>query len=115
MHDGLFSLGRPSVSDRGDIRLIANAYASDQAAPCSVNHSAAGVERTPAALAAWLDAIPGLDVSTPTNVTVGGLADDLAAAERKPLRGLMVDLTLVPGWTPTCDAGVYTFSFSRLG
>ena len=52
------------------------------------------------ALSDWLRTLPGLVVSAPTEVTIGGL------------RGIMVDLSMAPGWTPTCDAGLYTFSLS---
>ena len=100
MKSGLFGLGRPSVSDTATITLISNAYASDQVVPCDTNAGAAGVGRTPEALSDWLRTLPGLVVSAPTDVTVGGL------------RGIMVDLSMAPGWTPTCDAGLYTFSFS---
>jgi hypothetical protein len=99
MHAGLFALGRPSVSDRAAIRVISNAYPSDQEVSCSVNQGAAGVGRTPAAMAAWLTTLPGLVVSTPTQATVGGLS------------GIVVDLSVAPGWTTTCDAGLYTFSY----
>jgi hypothetical protein len=100
MRNGLFELGRPSESDSAGITLISNAYASDQVVPCDTNAGAAGVGRTPEALSDWLRTLPGLVVSPPTEVTVGGL------------RGIMVDLSMAPGWTPTCDAGLYTFSLS---
>jgi hypothetical protein len=100
MNSGLFGLGRPSVSDSARITLISNAYASDQVVPCDTNAGAAGVGRTPEALSDWLRTLPGLVVSAPTEVTMGGL------------RGIMVDLSMAPGWTPTCDAGLYTFSLS---
>lgn len=100
MRNGLFELGRPSVSDSAGITLISNAYASDQVVPCDTNAGAAGVGRTPEALSDWLRTLPGLVVSAPTEVTIGGL------------RGIMVDLSMAPGWTPTCDAGLYTLSLS---
>ena len=97
---GLLGLGRVGGSDPARITLISNAYASDQAAPCNVNVGAAGVGRTPEDLTNWLRTLPGLVVSAPTEVTIGGL------------RGIAVDLSMAPGWTPTCDAGLYTFSLS---
>lgn len=100
MNDGLFELGRSSGSDSAGITLISNAYASDQVAPCNVNGGAAGVGRTPEDLTNWLRTLPGLVVSAPTEVTIGGL------------RGVAVDLFMAPGWTPTCEAGLYTFSLS---
>ncbi len=100
MKNGLFGLGRPIGSDSATVTLISNAYASDQVVPCDTNAGAAGVGRTPDDLSNWLGTLPGLVVSAPTEVTIGGL------------RGIMVDLSMTPGWTPTCDAGLYTFSFS---
>jgi hypothetical protein len=100
MKNGLFGLGRPSGSDSARITLISNAYASDQVAPCNVNGGAVGVGRTPEDLTNWLRTLPGLVVSAPTEVTIGGL------------RGVTVDLSMAPDWTPTCEAGLYTFSLS---
>ncbi len=89
-----------AISDAAEVSLIPNAYASDQAAPCSENRGAAGVGRTPAALAAWLRTIPGLSVSTPVPATIGGLS------------GVVVDLAVAPGATPQCGPGLYTFALS---
>jgi hypothetical protein len=100
MKNGLFGLGRPGDSDSARITLISNAYASDQIAPCNVNGGAVGVGRTPQELANWLGTVRGLVVSASTEVTIGGL------------RGIMVELSMAPDWTPTCDAGLYTFSLS---
>jgi hypothetical protein len=93
------ALGRPGVSDRAEIRLFSNAYPSAQD-DCSVNRGADVVGRTPAAYAAWLATLPGLVVSTPLGVTIGGLG------------GIAVDVSMVPGWKPTCAIGVYTLSAS---
>lgn len=49
-----------------------------------------GVGRSADELAAWLEAAPGLAVSDPTPVTVGGLS------------GVQLDLQLDPGWKKTC-------------
>ena len=86
MQDGLFALGRPNFSDQAAIRVISNAYPSDQDAPCGDNRAAAGIGRTPAEMAAWLRTLPGLIVSTPTAATVGGLD------------GVMVDLVACAGF-----------------
>jgi hypothetical protein len=95
--DGSLILAAP-VSDNADIRALSNVSAS--AATCNENRSADGVGRTSAAMAAWLKTVPGLVVSPPTTATIGGLS------------GVMVDLSVVPGWTPTCaPRGIYTFSF----
>jgi hypothetical protein len=53
-----------------------------------------GVGNTPAELVAWYQSIPGLTVSNPTKVTVGGL------------QGLQIDLDLQPGGS-TCSYGPY--------
>jgi hypothetical protein len=96
--EAAFTLARPSVSDHAALRLLATAFPSAQD-DCSVNRGADGVGATPAAFAAWLKALPGLVVSTPTAITVGGLD------------GVMVDLSIGPGREAPCDAGYYTFSF----
>lgn len=100
MNDGLFVLGKPGIVDDAEVSLISNAYASDQVAPCSENRGAAGIGRTPAALAEWLRTIPGLTVSTPVPTTVGGLS------------GLVVDLAVAPDRAPACGPGLYTFALS---
>ena len=53
-----------------------------------------GVGTSPAELVAWYQSIPGLTVSKPTKVTVGGL------------QGLQIDLDLQPG-VDTCSYGPY--------
>jgi hypothetical protein len=95
--DGSLMLSAP-VSDNATIRALSNVSAS--AATCNENRSADGVGRTSAAMAAWLTTVPGLVVSPPTTATIGGLS------------GVMVDVSVVPGWPPTCaPLGIYTFSF----
>ena len=100
MLDGQFALARPTQADQAAIRLFSSAYPSAQD-DCGVNRGADGVGRTPAALAAWLKSLPGLVVSTPSGVTIGGLS------------GIAIDLAVVQGWTPTCaTTGIYTLSAS---
>ena len=53
-----------------------------------------GVGTTPTELVAWYQSIPGMIVSNPTKVTVGGL------------QGLQIDLDLQPG-ADTCSYGPY--------
>ncbi len=96
--EAAFTLARPSFSDQAALRLLSTAFPSAQD-DCSVNRGADGVGATPAAFAAWLRTLPGLVVSTPTAVTIGGL------------NGVMVDLSIGPGREAPCDAGYYTFSF----
>lgn len=49
-----------------------------------------GVGRSGSDLVAWLEAAPGLAVSEPTPVTIGGL------------EGVQLDLQIDPSWTRTC-------------
>jgi hypothetical protein len=49
-----------------------------------------GVGHTPEALAAEFQARPGLAITTPTAVTIGGLS------------GLVMDISMTPGWTGRC-------------
>ncbi len=98
MSDGQFALGRPSVSDVAAIQLFSNAVPSDQVVSCDVNQGAPGVGRTPNAMAAWLQTLPGFAVSSPTPSSVGGLS------------GIMVDLSRVPGSVPRCPDGPYTLT-----
>lgn len=57
------------------------------------------IGRTSAEIATWLTKLPGLVVTAPAPVTVGGL------------HGSTFDLSLVPGWIGTCgDPSVLTFS-----
>ena len=62
--------------------------------------SSPGLQRTPAAIAAWLARLPGLVVTPPVAVEVGGL------------EGVMVDLSIARGWTSPCgnDSSVSTFT-----
>lgn len=79
---------RSNASAQAEIRLLANVVPESQDAACALIRPAVG--STPAAVAAWLADLPGLVVTSPTAVKVGGLS------------GVMVDLSVVPGWTNTC-------------
>jgi hypothetical protein len=77
--------------DRSGIWLLSNAVPSSHAAGCT--DLGAGVERTPAAMATWLRTLPGLVVTPPTPVSISGLS------------GVMVDLSVDPGWQSPCPDG----------
>ncbi len=79
---------RSNASEQAEIRLLANVVPESQDVACALIRPAVG--STPAAVAAWLADLPGLIVTSPTAVKVGGLS------------GVMVDLSVVPGWTNTC-------------
>ncbi len=79
---------RSNASEQAEIRLLATVVPESQDAACALIRPAVG--STPAAVAAWLADLPGLVVTSPTAVKVGGLS------------GVMVDLSVAPGWTNTC-------------
>jgi hypothetical protein len=60
--------------------------------PPSCEDAAVGVAKTPQAVATWLATVPGVVASAPEPITIGGLA------------GVMVDLSLSPGWTMHCGS-----------
>ena len=71
--DGIYFLLDPAIASQD---------CSDSAEP--------GVGRSVDDLVGWLEAAPGLTVSEPTPVTIGGL------------QGTQIDLRLDPGWRNTC-------------
>jgi hypothetical protein len=71
--DGIYFLLEPTIASRD---------CQDSSEP--------GVGRSVGDLVEWLQAAPGLDVTEPTPVTVGGLD------------GMQLDLTLDPAWKRTC-------------
>lgn len=79
---------RSNAREQADIRLWRDAVPESQDAACATTQP--GLERTPATVAAWLATLPGLVVTSPTAVRIGGLD------------GVMVDLSVVPGWTSPC-------------
>jgi hypothetical protein len=73
MSDGIYFLRDPSIASQDCV---------ETAEP--------GVGRSVSDLTAWLEAAPGLAVSKPTPVTVGGLD------------GMQLDLQIDPAWNRTC-------------
>lgn len=83
---GGLSLWMPGASDGASIRLFSNVVpVTNSPDPgCAASPADATIQHSPAALAAWLADHPGLVVSTPAPVAIGGLS------------GVMVDLSLDP-------------------
>ena len=79
---------RSNTHEQADIRLWMDVVPESQDAACAMTQP--GLERTPATVAAWLETLPGLVVTSPTAVKIGGLD------------GVMVDLSVMPGWTSPC-------------
>jgi hypothetical protein len=79
---------RSNAREQADIRLWMDAAPESWDAACATTKP--GLERTPATVAAWLATLPGLVVTPPTAVRIGGQA------------GVMVDVSVAPGWTSSC-------------
>ena len=90
---GVYVISRQGAGEDASIWLLSEVAAHDQAADCSDNVAAAGVDRTEAALASWLTTVPGLKSTKATTVTLGGLT------------GVTMDLSVDPGWTRVCPGG----------
>jgi hypothetical protein len=60
--------------------------------PPSCEDAAAGIGRTPQAIATWLGTVPGVVASASQPIAIGGLG------------GVMVDVSMVPGWTMRCGS-----------
>lgn len=73
------------------ISLLTYVVPHSQSEPCAETVEP-GVGRTPSAIAEWLATLPGLAVTAPAPITVGGLS------------GVMLDVSLAPGWTLTCPS-----------
>jgi hypothetical protein len=80
----------PVGSDVAGIDLFRDPRAASQDPACP-DTPEPGVGATALDLATWIRALPGLTVSAPKLVTVGGL------------RGTELDLEIVPGWTASCS------------
>lgn len=80
---------QPAASDAVGIHLFRSPQAASQDAECPIT-PAPNVGPTAAELVDWIVARPGLVVSDPVPVTVGGLA------------GLGIDVGIVEGWTASC-------------
>ena len=70
------------------VRLVSSGVLQAAGSPC--DGRTAIVDSTPLGFAAWLSSVPGLVVTTPTAVTLGGLT------------GVRVDLSVQQGW-PGCE------------
>jgi hypothetical protein len=80
---------RPAVSDLVGVFLFRGPVAASQDPACP-DSPAEGVAMSSSALGAWIGSLPGLAVSPPELVTVGGL------------RGMAIDVQIAAGWTQSC-------------
>jgi hypothetical protein len=80
---------RPAGSELVGIYLFRDPAAASQDLSCPAI-AEPGVGGTSSELAAWIRGRPGLVVSNPKLVSVGGL------------RGVEIDLGIIEGWTPSC-------------
>ncbi len=81
---------RPAGSDIAGIYLFRNPTAASQDPTCP-NLPEPGVGTTSSELAAWIRERPGLVVSNPAMITVGGLP------------GVSIDVGIKDGWTQSCS------------
>ena len=80
---------RPAGQDLVGIHLFRGAVAASQDPSCPIA-PAPGVGTTSTELVAWIRGLPGLAVSSPAMVTVGGL------------RGASIDVGIAADWTASC-------------
>jgi hypothetical protein len=85
---GYFSL-YPVESDLVGIHLFRDPLPASQDPTCPTT-AAPGVATTSVALLTWIRSLPGLAVTSPQLVTVGGLP------------GSQVDVSIASGWTASC-------------
>lgn len=85
---GQFSL-QPAQSEVVGIHLFRSPVAASQELDCPIA-PAPGVGAAAADLVEWISARPGLEVSQPVPVSIGGLA------------GQRIDLRIKDGWTASC-------------
>ncbi len=85
----LYAQLAPIGSDGVGIHVFRDAAAASQDATCPTS-TEPGVGSTSSELVAWLRSLPGLIVSTPALVTVGGLS------------GSSVDIGIAQGWSQSC-------------
>ncbi len=79
----------PAGSEVAGIHLFRDPVAASQDVACP-EAAEPGVGRTSTELSTWIRGRPGLTVSDPKLITVGGL------------RGVELDIGIVDGWTPSC-------------
>ena len=77
------------ASDLAGIHLFRDPLPASQDPACPTT-AQPGVGATSIALVQWIRGLPGLTVSAPRIVTVGGL------------RGTEIDVAIAPGWTTSC-------------
>ena len=87
----LYTLRPLDAPENLRISLLTYVVPHSQSEPCA-EAVEPGVGRTPSAIAEWLATLPGLAVTAPAPITVGGLS------------GVMLDVSLAPGWTLTCPS-----------
>ena len=85
-----YILAKQGAPDGAAIYVFQTAMADSQAADCPGTPEP-GVGHSAADLAAWLGTLPGLQVTPPTDATIGGL------------HGKTLDVGLAPTWTHTCS------------
>lgn len=81
---------RPAGQEIVGIHLFRGVAAASQDASCPTA-AQAGVGTSSSELVAWMRGLPGLVVSSPALVAVGGL------------RGVSVDIAIAAGWTQSCS------------
>ncbi len=81
---------QPAGSDATGIHLFRDPQAASQDASCPTA-AEAGIGTLSSELTAWIRGLPGLEVSNPRIVTVGGL------------RGVELDVNIAAGWTASCS------------
>jgi hypothetical protein len=87
---GSFFEVRPAGSEVSGIYLYSNPQAASQDPSCPAKPEP-GVGKTSSELVAWIRQLPGLTVSNPAMVTVGGLP------------GVSIDAGIKSGWTQSCS------------
>jgi hypothetical protein len=80
----------PLLDQNNGIHVFHNPQALSQDASCP-NTAQPGVGSSSVALVAWIRSIPGLNVSQPAMVTVGGLP------------GTQIDVSIHSNWTQSCS------------
>ncbi len=80
---------QPAASEASGIYLFRDPLPASQDPACPTSPQP-GVGTTSVALATWIRGLPGLAVSGPRIVTVGGL------------RGVEIDVAIAAGWTTSC-------------
>ena len=88
-----YSLALQGVAATSAIHLFSDIAPHLQGPGCPTG-VAPGVDRSASGIVAWLRTLPSLVTTVPTPVTVGGL------------NGLMLDVSVLPGWAQTCSTKV---------